>query len=161
LPQNFRPKSDYDGDEQLTGKINARARTIHDSVLILENGRTHCTITGQPTENHPGLGPTPLELCVMSHAGCYVAIVTLIAEKMRLELKSCDVKVEATKSEEAGTITEETFHVLFKLDATEEKIRRLHKLTLKNCPVGILFEKAGIKTTYKLQTQKVMSEEET
>jgi putative redox protein len=73
---------------------------------------------------------------------------------MRLPLKGCDVKVEAVKSEEAGTITEETFDIVFKLDADEDRVKRLHEVTLKNCPVGILFEKAGVKITYKLKTQK-------
>jgi putative redox protein len=90
----------------------------------------------------------------MSHAGCYATICELTAQKMRLPLKGLDVKVEATKSEEAGTITEETFDILFKLDAPEDRVQRLHELTLKNCPVGVLFEKAGVKITYNMKTQK-------
>jgi putative redox protein len=90
----------------------------------------------------------------MSHAGCYATIAALTAQKMRLPLKGCEVKVEATKSQEAGTITEEAFDILFKLDAPEDKVQRLHNVTLKNCPVGILFERAGVKITYKLHTQK-------
>jgi len=73
---------------------------------------------------------------------------------MRLPLKGCDVKVEAVKSEEAGTVTEEAFDVLFKLDAPMDRVQRLHEVTLKNCPVGILFEKAGVKIAYKLRAQK-------
>lgn len=90
----------------------------------------------------------------MSHAGCYATIAALTAEKMRLTLKGCDVKVEAVKSEETGTIAEETFDILFKLDAPEDRAQRLHELTLKNCPVGKLFEKAGVKITYNLKTLK-------
>ena len=136
------------------GKLNARARIIQDYEIALDNGRPHGVIADQPTEAFPGLGPTPLELCVMSHAGCYATIAALTARKMRLQLKGCDVKVEAVKDPEIGTITEEVFDILFKLDAPEEKIRRLHQVTLKNCPVGILFEKAGVKIIYKLRTQK-------
>jgi putative redox protein len=94
----------------------------------------------------------------MSHAGCYATICALTAQKMRLPLKGCDVKVEAVKSEEAGTITEETFNITFKLDAPADRIQRLHDLTLKNCPVGVLFEKASVKITYNLKTQKEQSE---
>jgi putative redox protein len=89
----------------------------------------------------------------MSHAGCYATIVVLTAQKMRLDLKGCDVKVEAVKSEEAGTIVEETFDIVFKLDAPEDKVQRLHEVTLKNCPVGVLFEKAGVKIAYNLKTK--------
>jgi len=90
----------------------------------------------------------------MSHAGCYATICILTANKMRLQLKSCDVKIEATETEETGTITEENFNITLKLDAPEDRVQRLHELTIKNCPVGILFEKAGVKTSYNLKTTK-------
>jgi putative redox protein len=135
-------------------KLHARARIIEGYEIVLDNGRTHCSVVDQPTDTFPGLGPTPLELCVMSHAGCYATIAVLTARKMRLPLKGCDVKVEAVKNEEAGTVTEEAFDVLFKLDAPMDRVQRLHEVTLKNCPVGILFEKAGVKITYKLRAQK-------
>jgi putative redox protein len=136
------------------GKLQARARTIQNFEIALDNGRVHCIVADQPRENHPGLGPTPLELCAMSHAGCYATIAVLTAQKMRLDLKGCDVKVEAVKSEEAGTIVEETFDIVFKLNAPEDRIQKLHELTLKNCPVGILFEKAGVKIEYNLKILK-------
>jgi putative redox protein len=136
------------------GKLHARARIIQDYEVALDNSRSHCTIADQPTPTFPGLGPTPLELCVMSHAGCYATIAALTAEKMRLTLKGCVVKVEALKSEETGAIAEENFDILFKIEAPEDRIQRLHELTLKNCPVGILFEKAGVKINYNLQVLK-------
>lgn len=135
-------------------KLHARARIIQGYEIALDNGRSHCSIVDQPSTTFPGLGPTPLELCVMSHAGCYATIAALTAQKMRLTLKDCDVKVEAVKSEETGTINEETFDIALRLDAPLEKVQWLHELTLKNCPVGILFEKAGVKITYNLKAQK-------
>lgn len=136
------------------GKLVARARIIQNYELVLDNGRSHSAIADQPTEASPGLGPTPLELCVMSHAGCYATIAALTAKKMRLDLRGCDVKVEAVKNPEVGTITEETFDITFKIDAPDDRVQRLHELTLKNCPVGILFEKAGTKITYTIKIQK-------
>ncbi len=62
--------------------------------------------------------------------------------------------MEAVKSQETGTIAQETFDILLKLDAPEDRVQRLHELTLKNCPVGILFEKAGVELKYNLKTQK-------
>jgi len=135
-------------------KLHARARIIEGFDIALDNGRGHCLVADQSTEIFEGLGPSPLELCVMSHAGCYATIAALTAEKMRLKLKGCDVKVEAVKSDGIGIITEETFDILFKLDAPEDRVQRLHDLTLKNCPVGVIFEKAGVKIAYKIKTQK-------
>ena len=135
-------------------KLQARARIISNFEIVLDNGRSHSTIADQPTETLPGLGPTPLELCVMSHAGCYATICALTSQKMRLILKGCDVAIEALKSQETDTIVEEKFDIVFKVDAPEDRIRRLHQLTLKNCPVGILFEKANVKINYSLRTVK-------
>jgi uncharacterized OsmC-like protein len=134
--------------------LHARARIIQGFEIALDDGRGHCSISDQPTEIFQGQGPTPLELCVMSHAGCYATIATLVAKRMRLELKGCEVKVEAVKDENIGTITKETFDILFKLNAPEDRAERLHKLTLENCPVGILFEKAGVKINYNIRNVK-------
>jgi putative redox protein len=90
----------------------------------------------------------------MSHAGCYATIAALTAEKMRLKLQGCEVTVDAEKSQETGTISRETFDIIFKTDSPEDRIKRLHDLTLKNCPVGILFEKAGVEIKYNIKTQK-------
>ena len=138
--------------------LHARARIIQGFEIALDNGRGHCSVADQPTPIFPGLGPTPLELCVMSHAGCYATIAALTAQKMRLDMRGCEVKVEAAKSEEAGTIVEEAFDILFKLDAPEDRTQKLHELTLKNCPVGVLFEKAGVKITYNIKTKKSKKE---
>jgi len=151
--KNFQSFEEQQGEFRMA-KLRSRARIIQGFEIALDNGRSHCSIVDQPTPTFPGFGPTPLELCIMSHAGCYATIAALTAQKMRLNLKGCDVKVEAVKSEETGTIAEETFDILFKLDAPEDKVRRLHELTLKNCPVGILFEKASVEIAYKLRTQK-------
>jgi len=134
--------------------LHARALLIEGLEIALDNGRAHASIADQPSPTSPGLGPTPLELCIMSHAGCYATIFANSAQKMRLPLKGCDVKVEAVKSEEAGTIIEETFDITLDLDAPVDRIQRLHEVTLKNCPVGILFEKAGVKIIYNLKLKK-------
>ncbi len=135
-------------------KLHARAKMIEGYEIALDNGRSHSLIADQLTETSPGLGATPLELCIMSHAGCYATIAALTAEKMRLTLKSCEVAIDAEKSQETGTISRETFNIIFKIDAPEDRIKRLHDLTLKNCPVGILFEKAGVEIEYNIKTQK-------
>ena len=63
-------------------------------------------------------------------------------------------KLEAMKSDETGTIAEESFDIQIKTDASEDQVERLHKLTLENCPVGILFEKAGVKLSYRVNVTK-------
>jgi uncharacterized OsmC-like protein len=99
--------------------------------MSLDNGRSHCIIADQPADTGTALGPTPLELCVMSHAGCYVTTCVWVAKKMRILLKGLTVKVEAVETDEAGTITEETFNITIKADAPSDRIQRLHEVTEK------------------------------
>jgi len=132
----------------------ANAKLIEGFQILLDDNEAHSCVVDLGPEQGTWLGASSLELCVMSHAGCYVTIAALIAKKMRLALDGLKVKVEAVKSEKTGTISEENFDVLYKVDAPQEKIDRLHKLTLETCPVGILFEKAGVKIKYKVNTIK-------
>ncbi len=134
--------------------LHARAQIVQGNEIALDNDRAHAIIADQSSETGPGLGPTPLELCVMSHAGCYATVCASAAQKMRLLLKGCDVKSEAIKSDETGTISEENMDITLDIDAPIDRVQRLHEVTLKNCPVGILYEKAGVKITYNLKIKE-------
>ena len=136
--------------KNLTTKIYANAKIIEGFQIMLDDNEAHSYIVDLAPDLGTGLGASALELCVMTHAGCYATIFALTAKKMRLELKGLKVKVEAIKSEDTGTISEETFDILIRMDASQDRIDRLHKLTLETCPVGILFEKAGVKINYKI-----------
>lgn len=138
-------------------KLYANAQLIEDYKIALDDGRAHGLIVDLATEKTEGMGPTSLELCVMSHAGCYATIFALTAAKMRISVKALKVRLEAVKTDAAGTITEEAFDIVVETDAPEDRIRRCHELTLM-CPVGIIFEKAGIKMTYNLKIVKAKGE---
>jgi len=135
-------------------KLHSTARLIKDLRIAVDDGRAHSVLLDLPPELGTNMGPTALELGVMSYAGCMTTIFSLVAKKMRVNLKDLEVKLEAVKLEEAGTITEANFLITVKTDVDEDKIQRVFKVTLDNCPVGILFEKAGVKTNYKLKTEK-------
>jgi uncharacterized OsmC-like protein len=138
----------------LTTKIVANAYLIEGFQIMLDDNEAHSYIVDLAPDLGTGLGASSLELCVMSHAGCYATICVLTAKKMRLELKGLKVKVEAVKSDETGTIAEETFDIQIKTDVPQDRVERLHKVTLENCPVGILFEKAGVKINYSIHVTK-------
>jgi len=135
-------------------KMNATAKLVKGFQIVLDDGYSHAILVDLPPDLGTGLGPTSLEVCVMSHAGCYVTIFALTAKKMRVPLNGLTVKVEAVKTDEAGTITEETFDIEIDADAPEDRIKRLHELTVKNCPVDILLHKAGVKVQYNVKTVK-------
>ena len=138
----------------MTTKIYANAKLIEGFQILLDDNASHSYVADLAPDLGTGLGASSLELCVMSHAGCYATIFLLTAKKMRLVIKELKVKIEAIKSDETGTISEETFDINIKANAPQDRIERAHKLTLETCPVGILFEKAGVKITYKVTTRK-------
>ncbi|MGQ9550980.1 MAG: OsmC family protein [Candidatus Bathycorpusculaceae bacterium] len=135
-------------------KLRSTARLIKDLRISVDDGRAHSVCLDLPPELGTDMGPTALELGVMSYAGCFATIFALTAKKMRVLLKDLEVKLEGLKTEEAGTIVEANFDISVKADAPEDRIQRIFKLTLENCPVGKLFEKAGVKTSYNLQINR-------
>ena len=138
----------------MTTKIFANAKLIEGFQILLDDNEAHSYVVDLAPNLGTGLGSSSLELCVMSHAGCYATIFLLTAKKMRLVIKDLKVKLEAIKSDESGTISEETFEIVIKTDAPQDRIDHAHKLTVETCPVGILFEKAGVKATYKVTKNK-------
>ncbi len=138
----------------MTTKIYANAKLIEGFQILLDDNESHSYVVDLAPDLGTGLGSSSLELCVMSHAGCYATIFLLTAKKMRLTIKALKVKLEAIKSDETGTISEENFDISIKTEAPENRIEHAHKLTVETCPVGILFEKAGVKATYKVTTSK-------
>ena len=138
----------------MTTKMHANAKLIEGFQILLDDGQSHSYVVDLAPELGTGLGVSSLELCAMSHAGCYATIFLLTAKKMRLSIRGLKVKLESVKSNETGTISEEAFEVSVRTDASQDRIERAHNLTVKTCPVGILFEKAGVKATYNLVVTK-------
>jgi len=136
-------------------KLYGNAKLIKGFRIDVDDGRSHAVCLDLSRDDDgTDMGPSALELCVMSHAGCYATIFVWTAKRMRIILKGLTVKVEAVKTDEAGTITEEAFDIFIKADAPSDRIQRLHEVTLKNCPVGFIFEKANVKLSYSLRVLK-------
>jgi uncharacterized OsmC-like protein len=135
-------------------KLYGNAKLVKGFRIDVDDGRSHAICLDLPYGDGTDLGPSPLELALMSYAGCYATIFILTAQKSRLETKDLEVKIEGIEPEEERTITEVSFDVLVKTNAPEDRVQRIHTLTLKNCPVGIIFDRAGTKTSYKIRVEK-------
>jgi len=123
--------------------------------IDVDDGRSHAVCLDLPRNTGTDMGTSALELALMSYAGCYATIFALTAQKMRITPRDLEVKTVGIKSEEAGTITEVSFDVKVKADAPEDRIMRIHELTVRSCPVGKIFDKAGVKTTYELGVSEI------
>ena len=136
-------------------KLYANAKLVKNYRIDVDDSRAHAICLDlEEDSDGTNLGPSALELALMSFAGCYATIFMLTANKMRATIKDLEIKVEAVKSEQAGTITETKFDITTRTDLAEDRVRRLHELTVKGCPVGKIFEKAGVKTTYNVKIEK-------
>ena len=137
--------------KSVADKILSTARLIKDFRITVDDGRAHSICLDLQPDLGDDMGPSALELCVMSYVGCFVTIFALTAKKMRIPIKDLEVDVEAINSEEVGTITEANFEIRVNADASEQRLQKMARLTLENCPVGILFKKAGVKINYTLK----------
>ncbi len=134
--------------------MKAKAVSVEGFWLVVDNGRSHSiALDLPPSLGGTDKGPTALELTVMGLAGCVATIFNLMAKKTRLPLEGIRVEVEAEKLQDAKTITSAKIKATIITDAEKEKVDRVWKLTMENCPVGILFEKAGVKieATYTIE----------
>jgi putative redox protein len=132
-------------------KLRARAKLVENYRIDVDDQRTHAVCLDQPPPDGTDMGAGALDLCLMSYAGCYATIFVLTSKKMRFSLKNLEVNVEAVKSEAVGTITEANVDVLVETDMPKDRIQKAHELTVRTCPVGKLFEKAGVKMKYSLR----------
>lgn len=97
-------------------------------------------------------GPTSLELTSMGLGGCITTIFSMLAKKMRLTINKIEAELEIEKLKGSPTITSVFILVKVKSDEPVELIEKCLNLTIKTCPVGILFEDAGIPIEYDLIT---------
>jgi len=123
---------------------------------VLNNGRGHSVTVDLPTEqNGTNTGPTALELCVMSLAGCITTIFKTVAVKRNFAYKAFKVELEAEKPKDALTVTGLKGKMEIVTD-DEKEAETVLKLTMnKACPVGVIFENAGIKFDWVLTVKKI------
>jgi putative redox protein len=135
-------------------KLHAKAKLIENFRIDVDDQRAHAVALDLPPPDGTDIGPSALELCLMSFAGCYATIFLLTAKKMRFSLKNLEVKADGVKSEDVGTITEANVDILVDANMPKDRIERVHELTVQNCPVGKLFERADVKIKYNLRTAR-------
>ena len=135
--------------------MRSRAVLVEGFWIVVDNGRSHSITLDLPKDlGGSDKGPTALELTVMGLAGCIATIFSLIAKKLKLPLNKLMIDVNAEKPSDAKTITSVKIDAIIGTSADEKSVERAWKLTLENCPVGILFKKAGIEMEMKYRIEK-------
>ncbi len=62
-------------------KAASTAKLVKDMQIIVDDGRCHSVCLDLPPDLGADMGPSALELCVMSYAGCFATIFALTAKK--------------------------------------------------------------------------------
>ncbi|HYV99851.1 MAG TPA: OsmC family protein [Candidatus Acidoferrum sp.] len=137
--------------------MKANALWVEGYKSVLDDGRGHSVTVDLPTESGgKDMGPTGLELAIMSLAGCATTIFKIVAAKRKLTYDSLKIELNAEKPKNASTVTEVKGHVEIATTGTEQEVQTALKLTFKTCPVGVIFEQAGIKVHYDLTLKKLI-----
>lgn len=122
----------------------------------VHNDRNHSLILDLPPDlNGDDLGPTALELTGMSLAGCISTIWAKVAENSDVRYRRIEVDMDLKKG--GDTITDVNATVRVDSDADRARLERVLAKTMTACPVGRLFEQAGveIETTLLQEPLKV------
>jgi uncharacterized OsmC-like protein len=90
------------------------------------------------------LAPTAHELAVMALAGCVTTIFATMAKKRRWEFQAMTVRLDAEQSAGAPAVDQARGHLSVKTKADKQEVETTLRLTLKECPVGAIFAKAGV-----------------
>lgn len=119
---------------------------------VVDNGRNHSIVIDLPeSKGGANIGPTALEMCVMSFSGCVGTIFATVAQKMRLTYEAMEVDVDAEQKDNAQTISDIHFILSIKTSKEKSKVERCLEHTINTCPVGILFKQAGICITSEIK----------
>jgi putative redox protein len=87
--------------------LRANAKWVDNYIIDVDNARGHFVkMDLPPSYKGDDTAATPLEYIVMSFAGCTVLMFKIVANKMRLNIDSIDISVEAKKPEDIQTVTE-------------------------------------------------------
>ncbi len=109
-------------------------------------------VTKSPKDEGPP-GISPMQLLLVALAGCTAMDVVALLRKMRNELESTEVEVEAAKAPEHPKVyTDIRLHFTVKGKVRKKDLERAMELSrTKYCSVGAMLEKtARITYTYEL-----------
>lgn len=131
--------------------------THGDFQSVVDNGRRHGLVLDLPPgQNGEDLGPTALELTGMSLAGCISTIWAKVAENSGVSYR----KIEVEMTLEKGDTTISDSEALVRVDSGEDlgKLERILEKTMQVCPVGHLFEQAGVDTDTTLVKESLIND---
>ena len=122
-------------------KVTGKAKLLENTRSVIENGRGHSVICDLPiSSGGNNAGPTSLELCLMSLAGCGVSIFADVCKNSKIDPGNIEVEVEAEKSPMSPTLLGVTMKVNIASKARKPLIEAAWRRTEANCPVLFVYK---------------------
>ena len=134
--------------------LKASAKLLENVRLVTENGRGHTVICDlSEASGGTNAGPTPLELCLMSLAGCGVIIYADVCKNSKIDPGNIEIAVEAEKSPKAPTLTKVIMKVNITSKARKSLVEAAWRRTEANCPVMFVYkESVPVKVEAEIKT---------
>jgi putative redox protein len=132
--------------------MEGKAEWVEGHRSRLDDGRGHEVVVDLPEdEGGRDAGTSALELTVLSLAGCISTIFGLVAAKRRVAFDAIRVELTAERASGAPTIQSVHGHAEVSSTASDEDLATVLRLTMKTCPVGVIFERAKIPVVVDLR----------
>jgi putative redox protein len=122
---------------------------------LLEDSSGHTLLVDLPRdEGGENVGPYALELSVLSLAGCITTIFALVAKRRRVKFEGLTVELEAHRPKGAPTIASVDGTARVWSSAPSEEVATALEITLRTCPVGVLYEQAHVPVRVQLEVMR-------
>jgi putative redox protein len=135
--------------------VKGNAKLIENTKLVADNGRGHEVTCDLPLDQGgTNQGPSPLELAVMSLAGCGVIIYADVCKNSKIDPGTIEVKVEAEKNPGSPVLKGVTMKVNIKSKARRALVEAAWRRTEANCPVLYVYkEQIPTKVEVAIETE--------
>ena len=112
---------------------------------VLEDDRGHQVVVDLPREEGgTDEGTSALELNILSLAGCISTIFALVARRRHLVYSALRVDLEGFRPKGSRTVGAAKGSLRIRTSGSREEVETVLRLTLRTCPVGLIYDEAGI-----------------
>lgn len=117
-------------------KLKGNAKLLENTRLVADNGRGHNIICDlSEASGGTNAGPSPLELALMSLAGCGVIIYADVCKNSKIDPGQIEVNVEAEKTANSPVISGVTMKVNISSKVRKPLVEAAWRRTEASCPV--------------------------
>jgi putative redox protein len=137
-------------------KLTAKAKLLENTRLVTENNRGHSVICDlSEAAGGRNAGPSPLELALMSLAGCGVIIFADVCKNSKIDPGKVEIDVEAQKSGDSPVISNVSMKVNVTSKTRKALLEAAWRRTEANCPVLFIFkENIPVKVEFEAKQEE-------